>query len=64
MAHSMIGLHYCPGSNLLSPLKGVVVARNVRHDRTFIRFGGVDHICCLICLFLIENTIVLGKKWM
>lgn len=34
-----------PGSNLLGTLEGVVVARNVRHDCTLIRFGGVDQIC-------------------
>lgn len=31
-------------SNLLGTLEGVVVARNVRHDCTLIRLGGVDHI--------------------
>lgn len=32
-------------SNLLGTLEGVVVTRNVRHDRTLIRLWGVDHIC-------------------
>ena len=36
---------FVPGSNLLGTLEGVVVARNVRHDCTLIRFGGVDQIC-------------------
>ena len=31
-------------SNLLGALEGVVVARNVRHNRTFIRFRSVDQI--------------------
>lgn len=36
---------FVPGSNLLGTLEGVVVARNVRHDCTLIRFWGVDQIC-------------------
>ena len=36
---------FVPGSNLLGTLEGVVVARNVRHNRTFIRLESVDQIC-------------------
>lgn len=32
-------------SNLLGSLEGVVVAGDVRHDGTFIRFRSVDQIC-------------------
>ena len=55
-SHATIGQHcmFVPGSNLLGTLEGVVVARNVRHDCTLIRLGGVDHIC-----FSFERTFVL-----
>ena len=49
-------------SNLLGALEGVVVARNVRHNRTFIRFRSVDQIYLIAIVYFFKFSVSLIRS--